>query len=57
MYVTTNYIFHLRRKTKFIHVKPTHYFLVWYVHNYRVLNALSNQKLPRIKRRSLVTLL
>lgn len=57
MYVTTTSNFHLRQKTKFIHIKPTSYFFVWYVHNYRVLNALSNQKLPRIKRRSLVTLL
>ncbi len=57
MYVTTNYKYLLRKKTKFINVNPTNYFLVWYLCNDRVVSCVSNQKLPRIPRRVLVRLL
>lgn len=57
MYVTLNYQFLLRRKAKFIHIRPTVYFLTYYTATSAVISATSRQKFPRIARRSLVRLL
>lgn len=57
MHVTFNYSFFFKRKARFIHVKPTPYYLNWYIGSYTVIPMCNHHKLPRIKRRSLVQLL
>ena len=50
--------FYLKNKRlKFFNLKPTQYFFKWYLINYRVIPALSSQKLPKINRLVLVKLL
>ena len=56
MYVTLNH-FQQRNKIVFFHLKPTSYFLKWYINSNRVIPCLSSQKLPRIARQNLVNLL
>lgn len=57
MHVTLNYNFINRRKVKFIHTKPTSYFLINYANQFVTAVSTTRQKLPRISRRSLVKLL
>lgn len=57
MYVTLNYQFFLKKRVKFIHTKPTVYFLTHYTNAFSTLSKATHQKLPRIPRRSLVKLL
>jgi len=57
MHVTLNYNFINRRKIKFIHTKPTSYFLINYANQFVTAVSTTRQKLPRISRRSLVKLL
>jgi hypothetical protein len=56
MYVTLTLTLK-KNKKKYIHIKPSTYFLTWYTANCRVCPALSTQKLPNINRKNLVKLL
>ncbi len=57
MYVTFYHRFFLRRRVKFVNLKPTIFFLTYYNSQYSIICNLSNQKLPKIPRRELVKLL
>jgi hypothetical protein len=46
-----------KKKIKFFMSKPTTYFLKWYFRNFKTIVNVSSQKLPKINKNLLVTLL
>ena len=57
MYVTLNHIFKKQNTYAFVHTKPVTFYIKWYKKSFRTISSLTNPKLAKIPRRSLVKLL